>query len=231
MARAKTLKLATEHMTEYFASCLYRDALRSRNRPDVLDVHVLPLGSTVRVYRPEVDKWEAHFKLLSLSDGTCTLLVPTALRGYSEFRATVVKPYIPPVPAVADSTSQSPTANMSSPARSDPPATKGARTKQLEGLFANGVFDAVHASEAGNNRLYGTRFLDEVRIMGTPDEYTRSRLRIERWKRFLFCIAGFLPLLLQIINSAIRENFCFLRIEESVSPMEMQVEIDVPKGR
>ncbi len=69
---------------------------------------------------------------LSLTDETCTLLVPTALRGYSEFRTTVVKPYIPAIPAVADGTSQSPTANLSSSAPSDAPATKAARTKELE---------------------------------------------------------------------------------------------------
>ncbi len=114
----------------------------------------LPSGSVARVWRPNVGKWEGTFKLLYISDETSTFLVRTALRGYSEFRTTVFKPYLSSVPATAPS-----------PAPSDAPSTKEARTKELEILFANGVFGVVH-----------------VRNVGTPDEYTMSQLVVQAIK-------------------------------------------------
>ncbi len=117
MARAKELKSATERMSKYFASRQYRDALRSRNGPDVTDVHKFPLGSFVRVYRSEIDKWKGPFRLFVVSGETCTLLVPASQRGFSEFRTTVVKQYIPPVPPPAPATPDSLTVNLSGIAR------------------------------------------------------------------------------------------------------------------
>ncbi len=37
----------------------------------------------------------------------------------------------------------------------------------------------MSASEVGKQRLYGTRFVDEIRNLGASDEYTRSRLVVQ----------------------------------------------------
>ncbi len=76
------------------------------------EVLKLPLRSFAGVFRPEADKWEGPFKLLAVSGETCTLLVPTSRRGSSEFRTTVVKPYVPTISPSVLTTPDSPTVHL-----------------------------------------------------------------------------------------------------------------------
>lgn len=54
--RAVALRKATAAMSKHFAARQVRDALSTRNGPDVTDIHNTPVGAPVLVYRPEKDK-------------------------------------------------------------------------------------------------------------------------------------------------------------------------------
>lgn len=86
--RAVAVRKASEQMSRYFAKRQLRDALRSRNGPDVSEIHNAPLGSKVLVYRTKNNSWEGPFTLLNIEGETCSVQCSD---GPKTFRSTVVK--------------------------------------------------------------------------------------------------------------------------------------------
>lgn len=89
--RVVALRNATTKLQKLFASRQVRDALKSRNRPDITDIHMIPIGFPVLVYCPEKDQWEGSFSLLEIKDEDVIVLTP---KGATKFQSTVVKPYL-----------------------------------------------------------------------------------------------------------------------------------------
>lgn len=89
--RAVALGKATSTMSKHFASRQVRDALNTRNGPDVTDIQSTPIGAPILVYRPEKDLWDGLFTLLDIQGEDATVLT---LKGLTKFCSTVVKPYL-----------------------------------------------------------------------------------------------------------------------------------------
>lgn len=62
--RVLALWKAKSAMSEHFATRQGRDALRTRNGPNITEIHQAPTGYLVLVYRPEKDKREDPFSIL-----------------------------------------------------------------------------------------------------------------------------------------------------------------------
>ena len=54
------------------------------------------------------------------------------------------------------------------------------RRKELEGLIEKGVFEVVKKSEV-TGRVFGSRFVDEMKNRGTPEEYPKSRMVVQAY--------------------------------------------------
>lgn len=88
--RAKAVLKSTKSMTQYFSQRQIKDALKSRNGHDFTDVHKVPIGPHVLLYRIHRDKYDGPYALIYKRDETCTELDKDRLK---EFRTTVVKLY------------------------------------------------------------------------------------------------------------------------------------------
>ena len=66
------------------------DALYTRNGPNTLNIHELPLNSDVLVWR-ELGAWKGPYKLVSMDGELCILALPYS---NTTFRATSVKLYL-----------------------------------------------------------------------------------------------------------------------------------------
>lgn len=88
--RAVALGNAISAMSKHFAKSQVRDVLNTRNGPEVSDIHKVPIGFPVLVYRPGNDKWEGSFSILDICGENVTVLTP---KGATKFRSTVVKSY------------------------------------------------------------------------------------------------------------------------------------------
>jgi Reverse transcriptase (RNA-dependent DNA polymerase) len=55
------------------------------------------------------------------------------------------------------------------------------RRKEIDGLLAKGVFELIssNSEEVGNQRIFGSRLVDEVKGIGTTTPYEKSRLVIQ----------------------------------------------------
>lgn len=92
--RARALQVAIKFVTEYFAKSQVSAALKSQNGPRKLDVHKVPLGGHVLVYRPNTGRWDGPFSLLYKRDEDSTILMN---HGPSKFRSTSLNPYYAPI--------------------------------------------------------------------------------------------------------------------------------------
>ena len=95
--RAAAIRKAMEEITKIRAERQVNNALNQRNGPSVEAIHDLPLNSNVLVWREgntgQGGKWTGPFKLISLKEETCKVQLPS---GPTDFRTTVVKPYLQP---------------------------------------------------------------------------------------------------------------------------------------
>lgn len=91
-----------------------RDALRTRNGPNVSDVQKLQLGGPALVCRIHHDKCDSRFPLLDRNEGTCRIL---ADRVPNDFRSTAIKSYHYP----STDLNQTADENQSSPPQHSPP--------------------------------------------------------------------------------------------------------------
>ncbi|KID81309.1 Ribonuclease H-like protein [Metarhizium guizhouense ARSEF 977] len=87
--RAEAIRKATSEARKLLAKRQVNDALRTRNGPDTLPTHQLPLQSDVRVWR-EKGGWQGPHRLLATDGETCTVEMPY---GPTKFRTTIVKPF------------------------------------------------------------------------------------------------------------------------------------------
>lgn len=54
-------------MSRHFALRQACDVMASLNGPVVTDVHQVPIGSKVLVYRPELDQWDGPYDILDIN--------------------------------------------------------------------------------------------------------------------------------------------------------------------
>ena len=87
--RAEAIRKAMREVQKLKARTQVSSALGMRNGPDTNPTKLLPLQSDVKVWR-EKNGWTGPFKLLDVSEETCTVAMP---RGPAQFRTTVVRPY------------------------------------------------------------------------------------------------------------------------------------------
>jgi hypothetical protein len=97
--RAMAIEKAMTEVRKFRAERHVADALNTRNGPIVTPIHDLPLNSDVLVWREgnnQRGKWTGPFKLLGMDGETCKIELPS---GPTDFRSTVVKPFLiePPV--------------------------------------------------------------------------------------------------------------------------------------
>lgn len=76
-------------MSRYFLSRQVRDAMASCNGPNVTDIHQVPIGSKVLVYRPQLERWDGPFDILGIDGEDVKGLLPPPA-GPSKFKSTVV---------------------------------------------------------------------------------------------------------------------------------------------
>ncbi|KAI0993887.1 hypothetical protein K3495_g14297, partial [Podosphaera aphanis] len=88
--RAMAIKKAMEEVGKLRAKQQVKAALNQRNGPNVDHIHSLPIGSQVLVWR-EKGGWDGPYTLLAINNETCKIQLANHI---SEFRTTVVKPYL-----------------------------------------------------------------------------------------------------------------------------------------
>ncbi|KAI0995528.1 hypothetical protein K3495_g12651 [Podosphaera aphanis] len=87
---AMAIKKAMEEVGKLRAKQQVKAALNQRNSPNADHIHSLPIGSQVLVWR-EKGGWDGPYTLLAINKETCKIQLANHI---SEFRATVVKPYL-----------------------------------------------------------------------------------------------------------------------------------------
>jgi hypothetical protein len=101
--RATAVRKAMAEVAKIRAERQVNNALNQRNGPSVEAIHDLPLNSDVLVWREgntgHSGKWSGPFKLIGLERETCKVQLPS---GPTDFRTTVVKPYLQPEPESED---------------------------------------------------------------------------------------------------------------------------------
>jgi len=91
--RAAAIRKAMEEVSKLHAKERTNRALNTRNGPNVVPIHDLPLNSNVLVYREDGNnrhRWKGPFKLLGITNEDVTVELPS---GPTTFRSTHVKPY------------------------------------------------------------------------------------------------------------------------------------------
>lgn len=191
-AHDAAISKATEALSNHFAKTKVSAAIGFRNGPDTSDVHSTQIWSHVLVYSPMKDKWEGKFSLLYIKGETCTFLlssVPTKFRNtvskiYIDGKNTDTE---------SETSTKTPTSNgpelssapqshtilsfmvinleeqedvesfMSWKRDTDDERFFASRKKDMNGLMNHGFFTLVHKSEARVNRIYGGRFVYDVK--------------------------------------------------------------------
>ncbi|KAI1005436.1 hypothetical protein K3495_g2776 [Podosphaera aphanis] len=90
MQRAVAIKAAMAETAKLHAARQVKDALSRRNGPQIWQIHNAPIGLQALVWQIHLKKWTGPFKLLAITDDTCSIEMPS---GPTNFRSTVVKPY------------------------------------------------------------------------------------------------------------------------------------------
>lgn len=191
LQRGNAVRKATAAMARYFARRQVTDALRARNGSSTHEIHSLPLGSLVLVYRIPRARWEGPFKLLDHNGEQCTVLCPN---GPTTLRSALLKPYIAATPEATPTTEPTTGAMIThydsgisqlaeELSRTDLPSPRifaatedrfaASRKRELDGLLERGVMLPVP------RRVFGARFVDKLKDPGTSKESAKSRLVIQ----------------------------------------------------
>jgi hypothetical protein len=207
--RAAAIKKAMAEIVKLRATRQVTEALRTRNGPRTEELHALPIGSDVLVWRVHLKKWKGPYKLLSIQGETATLELPY---GPTRFRTTSVKPYTADTDlelsteeheqgdhSPDDEPRRNPPRNRQLPSRYNtidlavyledaddsqpqPDYTKSRET-ELNGLLNNGVFEIVTADDVPPTaRIFNSRFVDTIKNAGTPQAFEKSRLVVQAYK-------------------------------------------------
>ena len=209
--RAVAIKKAMAEITKLRAQMQVKEALRQRNGPDTSGIHDAPLNSDVLVWREgnknQSGKWTGPFKLLGIENETCRVQLP---RGPTDFRSTVVKPFLqePPddEPADQEASDESDSEeairllnqSIARPAAhitillQDEGLTAdrnlsnpfgASRHKELNGLLESGVFEVVNIDDIPHGiRIFNSRFVDEIKNKGTDKAFEKSRLVVQAYR-------------------------------------------------
>ncbi|EED20821.1 hypothetical protein TSTA_040150, partial [Talaromyces stipitatus ATCC 10500] len=187
------------------------DALNTRNRPSSTLIHRLPLNLDVLVWREGgtryPGKWKGPYKLISINRETCTI---DLLNGPTKFRSTVVKLYhkdddpkqentnnndkaepysAPTAPLIELSNLRSHYMNQITPNLNHNAHNANAayhldirmilrtydesRKKEVNGLLERDI-----PPEA---RIYGFRFVDEIKNKGTNKVFEKLQLVVQAY--------------------------------------------------
>ena len=213
--RAAAIKGAMAEVAKCHAQRKVTDALRQRNGPRTDPIHNTPIGSDVLVWRTHLAKWTGPFKLLSIQGETCNVNMP---HGSANFQTTSVKPYLQQKDDEFDPANnnndennenhdnlandndeprRNPVRDRRLPSRYEqftsttpPPNFEASRRKELDGLMERGVFKVVAKKDIPTGtRIFGSRFVDQVKNKGTVNAYEKSRLVVQAYnddgKRFI----------------------------------------------
>jgi hypothetical protein len=88
--RATAIKKAMAEVTKLRTQRQVTDALRTRNGPSTDDIHTIPLGSDILVWRVHKKSWNGPYKLLAIEGETATIELP---HGPTAFCTTNIKRY------------------------------------------------------------------------------------------------------------------------------------------
>ena len=173
VSRAQAIDIAMNEVQRHHAKTKVQFALRYRGPfgKERDDLDKLPFGSQVLVYRETTSKWEGPFKFIFKDGETVCLELG---HGRRIFRSNVVKPY------TSSSDYSQERAEVHAALQSFDeyqPDYISSRRKELDGLIQQGVFKVVdRASLPKNTRIFGSRFVDEMKTRSDGREYEKSRL-------------------------------------------------------
>lgn len=173
MARAEAIDEAVSAVQKHHARAKVQFALKYRGPfgKEHGDLDSMQFGAKVLVYRETTSKWEGPFKFI-FKDGET--VVVELKHGRRIFRSTVVKPY---VSSNADEEDHDNLVYaLESIEQFDPDYAKS-RKKELDGLVKLGVFSIVDRSSVpSGTRIFGSRFVDQLKYDGDGNSYEKSRL-------------------------------------------------------
>jgi hypothetical protein len=211
--RASAIQKAMNEVTKVRAKMQVNNALNQRNGPSTETIHNLPLHSDVLVWREgnnSSGKWTGPFKLVSLTNETCKVQLPS---GPTDFRTTVVKPYFVDLEVQNEPEPNEESANDLANKHGQPrcnaertrrlpvrfrqqladisvllqgdtvqPSYKDSRRKELNGLLEKGVFETVDISTVPlGARIFNSQFVDEIKNPGTDKAFEKLRLVVQAY--------------------------------------------------
>jgi hypothetical protein len=182
------------------------NALNARNGPTTESLHDLPLNSDVLVWR-EDGGWKGPFKLINITEETCKVLLPS---GPTDFRTTVVKPYLQSKDPNQDQDTDQDQAKDDQAEDDQPrpqrerrlpsryrqnvadisiflqePSYTDSRHKEINGLLEKGVFQLVNITTVPHGtRIFNSRFVDEIKNKGTDHAFEKSRLVVQAYNDY-----------------------------------------------
>jgi hypothetical protein len=63
------------------------------------------------------------------------------------------------------------------------PDFTSSRQKELDSLIKRGVFEFVRNTDTpADTRIFNSRFVDQIKLKGTPKAYEKSRLVVQAYK-------------------------------------------------
>jgi hypothetical protein len=198
--RATAIRKAMEEIAKIRAKLQVNDALNTRNGPTTESIHDLPINSDVLVWR-EQGGWKGPFKLIGITGETCKILLPS---GPTDFRSTVVKPFLQQVEdqqqdqdqeqqQQGESPQTRPQRSHRLPSRYrqnmadisiflQEPSYTDSRHKEINGLLEKGVFQLVNITTVPHGtRIFNSRFVDEIKNKGTDHAFEKSRLVVQAY--------------------------------------------------
>ena len=187
--RAAAVRKATNELSKASAKARVSEALRTRNGPIPPD---LTPGMQVLVWRRNTQipkgRWEGPYGLASVEGETCNVILPS---GVTAFRSSVVRRFqqgeeMPPPPEAEDDGMAyfclaGSEAFLRDIVTDDPRRFEEARNMEIQGLLARGTFVIVPSADAVGHRVYGGRFVDEVKNAGTLQAYEKSRFVVQAY--------------------------------------------------
>jgi hypothetical protein len=204
--RAAAIRKAMDEIAKVRAKMQVNNALNARNGPTTESLHDLPLNSDVLVWR-EDGGWKGPFKLINITEETCKVLLPS---GPTDFRTTVVKPYLQSKDPNQDQDTDQDQAKDDQAEDDQPrpqrerrlpsryrqniadisiflqePSYTDSRHKEINGLLEKGVFQLVNITTVPHGtRIFNSRFVDEIKNKGTDHAFEKSRLVVQAYNDY-----------------------------------------------
>ncbi|POS82075.1 hypothetical protein EPUL_006366, partial [Erysiphe pulchra] len=197
--RAKAIQKAMAEVSKLRLQKQVTAALRTRNGPASI-VQNIPLGIDILVWRTHRKQWEGPFKLLSLERENAVIQLPSESlpenRGQDSSNSPEDRPQLTkrlPARYRENEANQ----NLLHTQDTDCPLYPAtitvylthnklqpnfaySRQKELDGLILRGVFEFVDIQAVPPGvRIFKSRFVDILKLAGTPQAFEKSRLVIQ----------------------------------------------------